>query len=59
MILHLDLTEFKRLKGLFKLVCKAIFAIFASTLSHSAVNIGQKIHETLKLELQSNQIVKE
>ena len=39
-----------------KLVYKAILAILAilaSNLSHSAVNIGQKIHETLKLELQS------
>ena len=53
MILHLDLTEFKRLKGLFKLVYKAILAILVSNLSHTAKNIGQKIHETIKLELQS------
>ena len=53
MILHLDLTEFKRLKGLSKLVCKAILAILASNLSHAAVNIWQKIYETIKLELQS------
>ena len=57
MLKHIDLAELRRSVGMMKWHFFVILVILGSKLGHFAFEIWPKIHEIIKLELKSQQVV--